>query len=324
MNNNCYTNNNDFIEDVDNLTIDISFVEKGVLSNNMSRSRLEKIDKDIIDIEKKITQTNKNNTRNHTIRKIKIFGRILQGAFPYVIALGLAFGMHQGLTSDIPFYQQNEVHLAQHEITIDSTGLKDDNITYISKLTDNDLKQGEAYYTSRWEKKVDGKYYRVIKKYDIDSLKVNAIKNIEDYSNLNFDSLFGNSVSTTHEMKTEDEMTANEIEDGDSFKVVYKYKDYDDVIFELQNKKENLQTTGIFFLECLMFILAVLAIREKISKYDFKRYVENIRKKHPYIELNIDNFENEKNKFMEISSIYRDIDALIELRGNNHSKVYCR
>ena len=143
-----YENINEAEEDEEFLRNQINNLEKD--ENNDNSSALSKIEDDISAIKKSIEVTDKRNIRNRRIKNLKIFGRALQGVYPYILVTGALLFIHVGVCGDVPFYRQDEFHVAQHEEVIDVNGLIYVNVSYVDPSANV---ENTAYYSSACEKK---------------------------------------------------------------------------------------------------------------------------------------------------------------------------
>ena len=250
--------------------------------NIINHSRVADIENDIKRIENNIKITNRKNIGKTCIRNIKIFGRALQGIFPYVVAAGLVF-TGQTLLGDVPFYPQDQFKVAQHEQTFDNNGIISDKVTYIN--ASNDIKNS-AYYSTKWEKKADGKYYREIKEYDISNL---TIEQLHDYI-LNpgddiDENVFGKSEKVRYEVKEEKDITKEDLSEKTGIKIVYRYTDDEDVILAAQDVGPNILLSLLYLFLSFVACLPVMLWRDEDSDFDFKEYVYDYCKEYRKVDI---------------------------------------
>ncbi len=239
--------------------------------NIINSSRIADIESDIQRIENNIKVTNRKNIGKICIRNIKIFGRALQGIFPYLVSAGLVFTA-QTLIGDVPFYPQDVFKVAQHEQIIDNTGLVSDNITYVMP---NSKTTNSAHYSTRWERKADGKYYRMIKEYNIGEYTTDELKELINNPDLDIEKTFGKNTSIKYEVKNENQITKEELEEGTGFKIVYRYTDEEDVVLMAQDVGPNIGFSFIYLLVTLIPIFIVALWRDDESDFDFTDYVND-------------------------------------------------
>ena len=249
--------------------------------NIINHSVLADIESDIERIESNIKITNLKNKGKTCIRNIKIFGRALQGAFPYIVGAGMVFGIFT-LCGDIPFYPQDQFRIAQHEQIIDNNGVVSDNATYV--LPSSSIKNS-AHYSTRWEKKDDGKYYRMIKEYDIGNYTTDELKELIKNPDLDFEETFGKNTSIKYEVKNENEITKADLSEDTGFKIVYRYTDEEDVVLKAQDVWPNIGLTLLYLLVSVIPSLIVAAWRMDESDFDFMDYVKEYSEDYKKVDI---------------------------------------
>lgn len=249
--------------------------------NIINSSRIADIENDIQRIENNIKITNRKNKLRTCIRNLKIFGRALQGVLPYVVCASLAFTV-QTLLGDVPFYPQDVFKIAQHEQVIDSEGILSDNIIYVRPSS---KPYNSAHYSTKWEKKEDGKYYRVIKEYNIKDYTTEELKEFVKNPDFDFESIFGEKTSIKYEVKTEDQITEEDLNDRTSFKIVYRYNDEEDVVLKAQDIGMNIAGTLLYLLLTAVPSVCVWAWRDEYSYYDFNDYVDDYIRTYQKVDI---------------------------------------
>ncbi len=249
--------------------------------NIINHSRVADIEGDIKRIENNIKITNRQNIGKTCIRNIKIFGRALQGIFPYLVCAGLVF-TGQTLIGDVPFYPQDQFKVAQHEQVIDNSGIVNDNVTYV--LPSSELKNS-AHYSTKWEKKDDGRYYRMIKEYNIGNYTTEELKELIKNPDLDFEETFGKSSSIKYEVKNENQITKEDLEEGTGFKIVYRYTDEEDVVLKAQDVWPNIGYSLLYLLITVLPCLIVVLWRTDESDFDFKDYVDDYCKDYKQVDI---------------------------------------
>ena len=239
--------------------------------NIINHSRVADIENDIKRIEGNIKITKRQNVGKSCIRNVKIFGRALQGIFPYVVVAGLVFGGFC-MFGEVPFYPQPQFKVAQHEQVLDNSGVVNDNVTYVlpSSSTTN-----SAHFSTKWEKKEDGKYYRMIKEYNIGSYTTEQLKELIKNPDLDFEETFGKSTSIKYEVKDEKQITKEDLEEGTGFKIVYRYTDEEDVVLKAQDVWPNIGFSLLYIVLTFLPSLLVVIWRSDESDFDFKDYVDD-------------------------------------------------
>ena len=272
-----YTNSSVLERDINRLSDSIDNIGNNNIINN---SKLAEIENDIQKIENRIKITNRKNMGKICIRNIKIFGRALQGIFPYLVCAGIVFTV-QSLIGDIPFYPQDVFKIAQHEQVIDNNGPISDNVKYVMP---NSKTINSAHYSTKWEKKDDGKYYRMIKEYNIGEYTIDELREFVKQPDLDLEETFGKNISIKYEVKNEDQITKEELEEGTGFKIVYRYTDEEDVVLRAQDIGENIGFSALYLLFTFLLSMIVELWREE-SDFDFSNHVENYMDKYQIVDI---------------------------------------
>ena len=122
-------------------------------ANIVSSKMQESINEDIKNINIKIRDININNIECALIRKVKVLGKYVLRAIPYVIIANLFLGFHLFIFREFPFYRDLEKRFPLHEVTLD----KDVTIDKVEETRkpryNNEVyyTDGKAFYTTKWE-----------------------------------------------------------------------------------------------------------------------------------------------------------------------------
>ena len=279
---------NEFDKNIDNIGKD----------NIINHSSLQEAETSYKLINKNIKKANRFNKFITCVRNIKIFGRFLQGGFPYIVVAGLLF-TGQALIGDIPFYpEKNVFKIAQHEQIIDNTGVIDEKITYIKEGTGD---KNQIQYTTKWEKKSDGNYYRATQTYEVENFTAEHLKEMINDPTFNFEEAFGRSKSNKYEVKKENELTKEDLDEEAGFKIIYHYTDDLDVILAAQDTWVNIGLTVLYLFLTALGTMPVIFWRMDESDYDFGDHVDRIRKEAIEAKIDIEEikrlFNEKKIKF---------------------------
>ena len=259
------------------------------------------IKENIETINQNLINTKKNNIKRTLIKNVKIIGRVAQFVLPYVLVAGLSFGGFK-LLGTAPFYREKKFYSANHVVTLDNQGLYNDDASY-EQL---DHRVDKVYYSSKWEKKIDGKYYRTIKeteylRYNLDELR-EMVKdpNFDFKKSFENDYYYSSRVKTTHEVK--DSVSEEELAQGDYLKIVTSYVDHDDVIYIEQSEKEDL-FESIFYSVLLVLLFALVFFGRKITtEFDLLEACKELKDR--YKNINVDEliklFNEKKIKFERV------------------------
>ena len=290
-----YTSISDLRKDVDNLDNKIDNIGN---DNIINHSTVAEIEKEIKDIEEGIKDTNRTNALKTCIKNVKITGRALQGIGPYALVAAAVFGLQVAIY-DVPFIRQQQFKIAQHEQIIDNTGVFDDKITYVVPET---KPNNAAHFSTGWEKKADGKYYRTIKEYKIGEKTIEELLEIVNNPNITFDEAFGESSNTRYEVKTEDQITEKEKTEGKGFKIVYRYTDDEDVMLEAQDIGPNIGFSVLYAFFTALCCALIVLWRIEESDYDFIDHLNRIKREYPMVDLSEVKrlFEEKKIKFERV------------------------
>ncbi len=281
---------------VEDLRDDINEIEQKMENigndNIISHSTIADIEEEINNIDNKIKDTKRENHRKIRIKNLKIFGRLFQGVFPYVVAAGLIFFL-QVIIYDVPFVRQDQFRMAKHEQVIDQTGLVSDNITRVL-----DKEYPMISYATKWEKKDDGKYYRTLKEYNAGKKSTEDFLNMMKDPNVDFGKILDEH-STKYEVKNAKDITEADLKEGETFKIVYRYTDNEDIVLVMQDAWPNILYTGLYLLFSFFASMPVIFWRVEESDYDFKKYLKEIQSSNPTVDISefIKAFEEKKVKF---------------------------
>ena len=255
---------NEFDKNIDNIGKD----------NIINHSSLQEAETSYKLINKNIKKANRFNKFITCVRNIKIFGRFLQGGLPYIVVAGLTF-TGQTLLGDVPFYpQKSEFKVAQHEQIIDNSGVIDEKITYIKEGTGD---KNQIQYTTKWEKKADGNYYRATQTYEVGNFTAEHLKEMINDPTFNFEETFGRSKSNKYEVKNGNELTKEDLEEEAGFKIIYHYTDDLDVILGAQDTENNILLSLLYIIVTFLAMLPVFYWRFEESDYDFEDYLNGLQ-----------------------------------------------
>ena len=289
-----YTSSYELIQEINFLKRKIDDIGK---ENIINHHLAEEVENNINSIAIKIENTNRRNRYSPIIKNIKIFGRALQGVFPYAIITGAIFGL-QALIYDVPFIRQDQYKIAAHNEIIDINGLICDKVNYVVSSTSLN---NSAYYSTNWEKRDDGKYYRTVKEYTVKYRDVEELKELINNPDMTFDDVFGKP-ETKYEIKTEEEITENDLKEGKGYKIVYRYLDDEDFIVEIQDVGPNIGFSVVYILFTALCLIPIAIIRDKESKFNFREHFYSLQQKYQKVDLTeaIKLFEEGKIKFYRV------------------------
>ena len=254
----------------------LDFENRSVSGELSISGQLEtEINQELDVIEGKIEQVSKKNIKEAIIKNVKIALRFVQLVIPFVIAFGATTALFYFL-GDIPFYPEQEFFYKHHETTFDTLGNEEDKESFIStNLTDV---HNTAYFSTKWEQKDDGKYYRTIRQYDFTEYTLDELKEMINDPNLNYEQAFGKAKGNSYIAK-------KELDEGDStekpyVQVIFRYNDDEDIILRGQDMDSNLIYGFLWLLLNIILDVGILAIRSDCSMFDFGECVRDLKRKY--------------------------------------------
>ena len=288
--------------------------------NIISHSSLDEASEMVKGIDKEINNIKGINRKRTAIKGVKVFGRLLKEALPYVVVAGILFG-GQSLIIDPPFIKQDVVKIADYEKTIDNTGATTKKLNYVEsdeKSYDNLLS-----YTSKWEKKQDGFYYQTIKEYEF-RYQDDVQKVYDNFINENVtDKLEGitqKAKSTKYLKKAPDELTPEELAKDDYIKLMYHTHDENDIIIEAQSDSSNTQGNIIYILMVVLACACGLTL-ENLKGFYIIKYLKELKEKYPSIDIKdlVKLFEEERIKVSVIRK--QQVNLIDPITGEKHRFV---
>ena len=245
--------------------------------NNKPYVLVEKLTKDVNDLEKRVNNLGKENFKNACIRNIKIFGRFMQMIATYLVAIVLPF-VGQSLLFDIPFFPDNIHQNNCYMMNLDSNGV----IKYQHQYKSFDSDNSKLKIYGKWEEDKDGFYSRTISTYSINDLTVDKIKELLEKDVLTVEDIFGETSSSYKEYKnilTEEELNSNGYMEATKY-----YEDEDDYIIVIQDVMLNIVCSCLYIAAVLTLALGVAKFREDFSSFDYYECVEKIKEKYGKID----------------------------------------
>ena len=252
-------------------------------ANIVSSKMQESINEDIKNINIKIRDININNIECALIRKVKVLGKYVLRAIPYVIIANLFLGFHLFIFREFPFYRDLEKRFPLHEVTLD----KDVTIDKVEETRkpryNNEVyyTDGKAFYTTKWELGEDNKYHRLIKEYDVSIITPEELKILVNKPKVELEDILYRYRSEKEEIKNKEELTLEELNKEDTVRFIYHYIDENDFVMELQDPQNNLG----FTLAYLILTIASSGVlffsrRDKHYNETFIKELEKIKKRY--------------------------------------------
>lgn len=248
--------------------------------NIVGHSTVDDINGLIKDINKDIKKVNRKNRVMTSIKNIRIFGTCIRFFFPFLIAIGLAFGVHNMCTGDIPFYPQDVFKFAHHNENIDKTGIVSDDVVYSN---DKSNRGNSAEIITKWEQKPDGRWYRAIKTYNsTDNYTLEQLLEYAKDENLNIEKVFGKVDDVKFEVKNS--LSQEDIEQGDYLKIIYRHNNEEDVMLLPQDLWPNIGYSVLFLF--FLFVTEAGAVMWRgDSNYDPEKSWKKFEEKYKKIDI---------------------------------------
>jgi len=134
-----------------------------IMKQEEQKQFMDKLEKEIKDLEKQIKNIKIINFKNQSIRNIKFSAKVLQLIAPYILMTGISFFGYKELTHDTPF-KRDSVPVYEHiQMDFDNRS----NVQYKKQFGKFADEKNSLYYRSKWNKIEDGFYERVIQTYAI-------------------------------------------------------------------------------------------------------------------------------------------------------------
>ena len=260
---------------------------------------VSKLSKDIDDLEKRLKHVNIENFKKISIRNIKIFGRVLQMLYPYILAFTIPFTL-QSIIFDIPFYPENVRQEKCYMMELDNKGI----IDYQSQYDSFSNESNRLYIYSKWEKSNDY-YTRTINLYRLNDFTNDELIELVNKDSLSIVELLGSPVSSITEKKNI--LTEEEIKDDGYIKAKYYYEDKDDYIIIRQSIGENLVCSLLFLFIMGMSEYAVFKYRSDYSSFYFQDRVDDLIERYEKTDVKM----LEKKLEVKKNNLYR-------LQGDKH------
>ena len=240
---------------------------------------VEKLEKDIDDLEKRIKDVPKENFKKISIRNIKIFGRFMQMIAPYLIAAIIPF-VGQSLLFDMPFYPEEVKSPKHYMMELDNRGIEAYQSGY-EKINDE---KDRVYIYSNWQED-KGMYSRTIKSYSINIDDISEIKDLVNKKDVEIEDILGSPISNITETKN---IITDEDKELDGYiKLVYYYNDKDDYIVIKQTPGENIVFSIIYLIMLGMCEYGVLKYRYDLSNFSYSSYYEKYMEKYKKTDIKI-------------------------------------
>lgn len=263
------------------------------------KRKLEKLNKEILELECKINGQKRINLKNFHIKNLKIFGSVSSFVVPYVLVATICIGgvcLFEGglpfVLDDVTKYKRYSL-VYQTDALINSKDYYETDYWFCNKLPDSELK-----IYSPWELTADNNYSRVVQIYDIDDLETldlykAVLNNNVEYIEQNFT-----------DFKEEIEITNMKQEDSDQYVIeaTLHFIDKSDTLKVKESQLKNIIITLTELAVSFGFGFSINAFRQK----SLKESITNI--KNQYKSIPIEPLEEElKQKKDKILNLTRGL-----------------
>lgn len=127
------------------------------------------LEKDILELQKKIEEQKKITFKEGCIKNLKIFGSICNFTAPLIVSSGVVIGCMYLISSSLPFVKNNEELGKRYSLDYETNG-KIESYEHYDKYANCEFEDNELTISSPAILNNDGSYERVIRYYDEDNL----------------------------------------------------------------------------------------------------------------------------------------------------------
>lgn len=241
---------------------------------------------EIEELEFEIKNSKPINAKIKALRNLKITGRALQLAAPYVLTAGIVAGGFT-LLGDIPFYPNDEWKIDSNVMTeLDNAGnIRTEQQYDDFKVNDNTVDNSDSmlYYYSEWRKNDDGVYSRTVQTYSIKEKSIEDIMELFKEEDLKLEDVLGEPSSNIKE--TKNNLTEDEIQEKSIIKAIIYNKDENNYIMHKETVGENIGLSVLYLIVTIFAELAPLYYRSEFSSFDFSDCVDEIKRSHQPLDI---------------------------------------
>lgn len=241
---------------------------------------LTQMQKEIKNLEFEIKYSKLINLKINVIKNLKISGRALQLIAPYLVTLGIGAGVFKNL-GVTPFYRDDIKAYANIMTEFDNIG----NIRTEEQYGDFEGKNGKLYCYGKWEKDDNGEYFRMIQMYSIKKETYETMMELFNQDELKLEDIFGNPDSQIKE--TKNNLTKEELEQEPFLKAIVYNKDKDNYVIYKETIRSNITSTLVYLTISFFIGLLIAMVREDCSTFSFSNCVDDIKRKHTTIDIEL-------------------------------------
>ena len=279
------------LEELEKSIEDIKNGNYSIINSTVTHNVQKKIDS----IEGNIKITKRNNFAKSCIRNIKIFGKMIQAVGPYVVAAGLLFGSFV-IFGDIPFYPQEVFKTNCVQEIIDNHG----NVERVDNYQSYPDESKKAFYTTKWVKKIDGRYYRTSIEYNFKDYTLEELKKMAVDPNLNYEEAFGKKVNKKTEVRNE--VSEEELAEENTLRIIFPHTEEEDVILSAQDPAPNILFSLLYLALVGGIYACIIYFRRNESSFDYEDDVDDIKSEYEKVDIAAlkDMFDKKKIRFERI------------------------
>lgn len=245
-----------------------------------NKKLLLQMKKEIDELEEKIKYSKIDNTKIYMLKGLKIMLRTGQLIAPFVVTAGMIIGVFSvlGLT---PFYRDEKKRNLQMKKELDSFG----NIRYEQQYEEYEDSKNVISHYSKWNFVEDNLYSRDIEIYSMNDITEEQILKLINENNIcSLQEVLGEPISKKTE--TKNNLSEEELQGGSFLQAMIYSKIDDDFIMVKESLADNIGLTLIWVLATLSAELLPLLWRTDVSNFDYGYCIEEIKEKHPTIDVN--------------------------------------
>lgn len=245
-----------------------------------NKNMLLQMKKEINELEEQIKYSKINNPKNYMLRGLKIMLRTGQLIAPFVVTAGMIIGVFSvfGLT---PFYRDDKKQKLQMMKEFDSLG----NIRYEQQYEEYENSKNVISHYSKWNFVEDNLYSRDIEIYSMNDISEEQILKLINENNIcSLQEVLGEPISKKTE--TKNNLSEEELQDGPFLQAMIYSKIADDFIIVKESLGDNIRLTFLWILATLTAEIILLLWRTDVSHFNYGYCIEEIKEKHPIIDVN--------------------------------------
>jgi len=251
-----------------------------IMKQEEQKQFMDKLEKEIKDLEKQIKNIKIINFKNQSIRNIKFSAKVLQLIAPYILMTGISFFGYKELTHDTPF-KRDSVPVYEHiQMDFDNRS----NVQYKKQFGKFADEKNSLYYRSKWNKIEDGFYERVIQTYAIPYKSYEEVLPLFEKEPTRMETILGYPNSSVTEVKNN--LTEEEINEQAYIEVTLYSKNGEKFIMGEQSMEDNIAETLLYLLITSIFELTFARYTTNVGS-NFTTWVEDLYDRYQPMDENM-------------------------------------